>query len=123
MSKKILPKTIGILTKPHRSTEVRQLLTPLLPWLAGKGLSVMLDREAILSMGPSPLSVFDREEIARSADLLIVLGGDGTILSAARIATKRQIPILGINLGTLGFLAEVPKEETFLVLDSVISGH
>jgi NAD+ kinase len=83
----------------------------------------MLDREAILSMGPSPLSVFDREEIARSADLLIVLGGDGTILSAARIATQRQIPILGINLGTLGFLAEVPKEETFLVLDSVISGH
>ena len=123
MSKKILPKTIGILTKPHRSTEVRQLLTPLLPWLAGKGLSVMLDREAILSMGPSPLSVFDREEIARSADLLIVLGGDGTILSAARISTQRQIPILGINLGTLGFLAEVPKEETFLVLDSVISGH
>ncbi len=123
MSKKILLKTIGILTKPHRSSEVRQLLLPLLPWLDAKNLTVMLDREAILSLGDTSQKTFDREAIAASADLLVVLGGDGTLLSAARLATSRQIPILGINLGTLGFLAEVPKEETFQVLESVISGR
>ncbi len=115
--------TVGILTKPHRSSEVRSLLSSLIPWFEHRQLRVMMDREAILSIGDGPWKTYDREEIAAKADLVIVLGGDGTILSAARLMTLTGKPILGINLGTLGFLAEVPKEETFRVLESVMEGH
>ncbi len=82
-----------------------------------------MDREAILSLGDGAWKTYDREEIAARTDLVIVLGGDGTILSAARLMSTSETPILGVNLGTLGFLAEVPKEETFRVLESVVEGH
>jgi NAD+ kinase len=115
--------TIGILTKPHRSSEVRQLLADLLPWFKERKIIALMDREATLSLGNGPWETYDRETIAKRADLVIVLGGDGTILSAARLMVSSDIPILGVNLGTLGFLAEVPREETFRVLESVLQGY
>jgi NAD+ kinase len=115
--------TIGILTKPHRSSEVRSLLTKLLPWFTERKMNVLMDKEATFSLSDGPWETFDRESIARKADLVIVLGGDGTLLSAARLMVSTETPILGVNLGTLGFLAEVPKEETFRVLESVVQGY
>ena len=123
MPQKLSLHSIGILTKPHRSAEVRHLLSALLPWFENRNLRVMMDREAILSLGDGAWKTYDREEIAAKTDLVIVLGGDGTLLSAARLMTATGTPILGVNLGTLGFLAEVPKEETFRVLESVVEGH
>lgn len=82
-----------------------------------------MDREATFSLGDGPWETYDRETIAHRADLAVVLGGDGTILAAARLLVATETPILGINLGTLGFLAEVPRQETFRVLESVIQGH
>ena len=123
MPQKFSLHSIGILTKPHRSAEVRHLLSALLPWFENRNLRVMMDREAILSLGDGAWKTYDREEIAAKTDLVIVLGGDGTLLSAARLMTATGTPILGVNLGTLGFLAEVPKEETFRVLESVVEGH
>ena len=63
------------------------------------------------------------ERLAEQAELLIVLGGDGTLIHAARLARGRKVPILGVNLGTLGFLTEVPHQELFPTLDEVLAGR
>jgi NAD+ kinase len=62
-------------------------------------------------------------ELAARADLVIVLGGDGTFIHAARLVAGRPVPILGINLGSLGFLTEVPRREAFAALDDVLAGR
>ena len=68
-----------------------------------------------------PASDDDRAMVA-SADLVIVLGGDGTLIHAARLLAGRQVPILGVNLGSLGFMTEIPQAEMFGALDQVIAG-
>ncbi len=69
-----------------------------------------------------PADCSDEEVVAR-ADLLVVLGGDGTLLHGARLLGGRAIPILGVNLGSLGFMTEIPAQEFFTTLDDVLSGH
>ncbi|MCY1021171.1 NAD(+)/NADH kinase [Pyxidicoccus sp. MSG2] len=66
--------------------------------------------------------VEDRE-LAAQADLVVVLGGDGTLIYAARMLGGRGVPILGVNLGSLGFMTEVPVEELFTTLDGVLTGR
>ena len=62
-------------------------------------------------------------QLAARADLVIVLGGDGTFIHAARLAAGRPVPILGINLGSLGFMTEISSRETFAALDEVLAGR
>ena len=63
------------------------------------------------------------EEMAGKADLVIVLGGDGTFIHAARLVAGRPVPILGINLGSLGFMTEIPSRDAFTALDEVLAGR
>ncbi|RPH68666.1 MAG: NAD(+) kinase [Myxococcaceae bacterium] len=63
------------------------------------------------------------EEIARRAELILVLGGDGTLIHAARTVRGRSVPILGVNLGSLGFLTEVPRSDVFARLAEVLAGR
>jgi len=70
------------------------------------------------------LEVLEEEgEVARRADLVLVLGGDGTLIHAARILDGRPAPILGVNMGNLGFLTEVPQAELYQALEHVLSGN
>ena len=64
----------------------------------------------------------DESEVARRADLVLVLGGDGTLIHAARILDGRSAPILGVNMGSLGFLTEVPQAELYQAVEHVLSG-
>ncbi|WP_224243614.1 NAD(+)/NADH kinase [Hyalangium gracile] len=62
-------------------------------------------------------------ELAQKADLVVVLGGDGTLIYTARLLAGRDVPILGVNLGSLGFMTEVPVDELFTTLDEVLAGR
>ena len=86
--------------------------------LRRRGLKVLLDAEGGLDGAP----VLDKDRLAREADLIVVLGGDGTLLSIARRAGAR-VPILGVNLGELGFLTEVVEAEAMPMLARVLAGR
>lgn len=83
-------------------------------------LTVLGDRTLAHALGWP--RVEDRELAARS-DLVVVLGGDGTLIYAARLLAGRNVPILGVNLGSLGFMTEIPVEELFATLNEVLAGR
>ena len=118
MKKRAPIKSVGLCLKPG-SAEAGDVARTLDGWLAERGVEVWIDREAAHWLGREGR---EREEITAAVDVLIVLGGDGTLLAAAREAGTRAVPILGVNLGTLGFLAEVAPEEQFEVLERVLAG-
>lgn len=83
-------------------------------------LELLAEPELAAATGWSALS---EEEMSRRAELILVLGGDGTLIHAARMVRGRAVPILAVNLGSLGFLTEVPRSELFARLPEVISGR
>jgi NAD+ kinase len=112
-------QTVGVCLKPSQP-QAAETIRQLVEWLAERGIETRLDAEAARQAGrPAEETV----RLGAEVDLLISLGGDGTLLAVARAAGRRRIPILGINLGTLGFLTEVNVEEMFPVLESVLEGN
>ena len=105
-SKTSSSKTVAIVSKPNKP-EVAQIVPGLKEWLSGHGYSYIVDPEtAPFAVGAE---VLPRVEMAsRKLEFVIVLGGDGTLLSAARAVAPAGIPIVGVNLGALGFLTEIP---------------
>jgi NAD+ kinase len=111
-------KSIGIICKLNRK-EPRDILQHLLPWLQQKGCEVFIDIETASLMG---IRGYERVEIPSLVEAVLVLGGDGTMLSVNRLVAGKGIPVLGINLGSLGFLAEVNKENIYSALEKMLSG-
>jgi len=109
---------IGILTKP-KFPNMKSTLTQLVAWLREHGKDVVLDPKAAALVGKPALR--DKGRIADKADMVLVLGGDGTMLNAARLVEKRSVPILGINMGGLGFLTEVGGEHLYQTLERVFA--
>jgi NAD+ kinase len=114
-------KVAAIISRPARP-EVARTVPELLAWLQAHGYEVIVDPEtAKYSNG--------QEEVARSQmsarplDLVIVLGGDGTLLSAVRDTAAADAPLLGVNLGSLGFLTDVPLSSLFSMLDQIARGR
>jgi NAD+ kinase len=114
-------KTVAIVSKPDRP-ELSQVLPALEKWLEQRNYAVVMDRESAAYFSGS--TVVARSELAtRSPYLALVLGGDGTLLSAARAVAKAGTLILGVNLGTLGFLTEVSLADLYPALDAVGKGE
>jgi NAD+ kinase len=109
---------IGIVVKPNKP-EAEPVLQRLVAWLRERGRQVMLDQEAV-AIFPGAADSLPRTEVVGWSDLVIVLGGDGTILSVARLMGAREVPILGVNLGGLGFLTEITLDEVIPTLEAVL---
>ncbi|MGC1415355.1 MAG: NAD(+)/NADH kinase [Candidatus Acidiferrum sp.] len=114
-------KTIGVISRPRRAN-LSTVVPPLIQWLESRGLTVLYDEETASAL-PNPSNAETREHIADQADILLVLGGDGTLLAAARVAAARCIPILPINLGSLGFLTSFTVEELYPALEETLAGR
>jgi NAD+ kinase len=114
-------KTVAIISKPQRP-ELREALPALEKWLQQRNYAVVVDRESAAYFSAS--DAMPRSELAtRSPDLALVLGGDGTLLSAARAVAKVGTLILGVNLGTLGFMTEVPLADLYTAMDAIEKGR
>ena len=109
---------IGILTKPQ-FPDIRPLLDELLDWLGRRQKTALIGSSSgeYFHEGAQPID----EQIAAEADLVLVLGGDGTMLRAARLVEERSVPILGVNLGGLGFLTESTVEAMYESLEKVFA--
>jgi NAD+ kinase len=111
---------VGFVIKAH-APEVKKILADLVAYFDGKRIVCVLEEVAAEKLGlPGGVK---REAIHEEVDLIIVLGGDGTLLSIAHMAAQKNIPVVGVNLGALGFLTEVPLNEMFLTLDSYLEGN
>ena len=113
-------KRIGIIPKRNKK-EALDTIAVLTPWLAERGIEPVIDNETAQQLGQT--SPIYREEIAKHSDMLIILGGDGTLLYGARIVGESQVPIFGVNLGSLGFLTEISLPELYTSLEKVIAGN
>jgi NAD+ kinase len=100
-------------------------LDRLVAWLDGRGITAVFETETASLAGTRPATrTWSRDDLPNHVDLIIVLGGDGTLLSmATRIArTSHDVPMLGVNFGSLGFLTETRIDELYPTLDSVLAG-
>ena len=111
--------TVGLCMKPA-SRQAGEAVRALAQRLAQRGVAVLADGDAAQVLGRNGES---REKLAAQADLIVVFGGDGTLLAVAREIGSASVPILGVNLGQLGFLAEVAPEEQQGALEHVLSGR
>lgn len=112
---------IGIITKPQAETAMQTLQT-LCDFLHQKNYEVWLDPSVPDSIKHYNFKKVSREKIAEQCDLAIVVGGDGTILNAVRSLSHTKVPLLGVNVGRLGFLADISPEEMETSLDEILAG-
>jgi len=113
-------KRAGLVIKPH-APDIKNILQELIRYLEKRGIVCVLEELASekLKRGKG----IRREDLPGKVDLVVVLGGDGTLLSIAHQAAQKDVPVLGVNLGSLGFLTEVPLNEMFFTLDSFFEGN
>lgn len=115
-----MPK-VAIISKPQKR-ELRQILLDLVGWLQRHGFDPLLDPDTANYLD-QPAGACERKDMpAQSPVVVIALGGDGTLLSAARAFAQTDTPILGINLGWLGFLTEIPLAEMYDALEAWLNG-
>jgi NAD+ kinase len=113
-------KRVGLYAKKHHPNAVG-FGRDVMEWLAARGVEVLLEEDLARSLGV--IRDYVDNDIPERAELIIVLGGDGTLISVARHVGARMKPILGVNLGSLGFLTEITREETFSTLERVMAGN
>jgi NAD+ kinase len=113
-------KRVGFVIKPH-APQVDKILVELIQYFETKSIKCLL--EDVAAMKFQRKDGVPRENIPEQVDLVIVIGGDGTLLSVAHLAAQKNVPGMGVNLGGLGFLTEVPLDEMALTLDSFLGGN
>ena len=113
-------KRIGIIVK----SGVKEALAgagKLSTWLSKRGIEPVMEKSVARALGRR--KGYERGKIPHLIDLMVVLGGDGTMLSAARLVKGRKVPILGVNIGGLGFLTAVSMNELMTVMPKILSGE
>jgi NAD+ kinase len=110
---------IGIICKGGIPKPV-EILKELLPWLRQKGCETFVDTETASTLN---IDGFPRSEIPSLSEIIIVLGGDGTMLSTCRLVADKGVPVVGINIGGLGFITEVQLDKLYETMEKVLSGE
>ncbi len=110
-------RTVGLVAK-YQERKAAQMVRWLIPWLKKRGKKVCVEN-GLARAGAQSCS---KKEMALKADLIISLGGDGTLLNIAPLVERPEVPILGVNLGALGFITEVAVDELESVLSKTLSG-
>jgi NAD+ kinase len=112
---------VGIFAKVDRP-EAREVVPRLAEWLTGRGRQVLLEKETA-ELIEQPRTAIRKSDLPGQVDLIIVLGGDGTLLSMARLVGDLGVPLLGVNLGGLGFLTATTQEDLFPTLEALFRGE
>ena len=119
-------KRIGVIVKPHQP-DALETLCRLTRWLNERQITLVgppsIARERIEHETGCAVQVVKEELLPQQVDLILVLGGDGTMIATARMIGDSQVPVMGVNYGGLGYLAEFPLEELFPALDSILAGQ
>jgi len=110
-------RTVGLVAKYHEP-KAAQMVRWLIPWLKKRGIKVLVENGVVRGAAHS----CNKKEMAARADLIISLGGDGTLLNIAPLVERPEVPILGVNLGGLGFITEVAVDELEAVLSKTMDG-
>jgi NAD+ kinase len=111
----------GILANPNL-VNFEKVKKTLVKFLINKKSSVLIE-DFFAKKGDRSVSYISRENVIRKSDVLIVLGGDGTLLHIAEAASKNKKPVIGINLGNLGFLTEAPVGELKELLEEFFQNN
>jgi NAD+ kinase len=111
------------LTGKYRDPRVGDSMLILARHLVSSGVRVVLDPDVKLDFGATPVEPLDEAELGGAADLVVAIGGDGTMLYATRLVAGRGVPLLGINRGRLGFLADITPGEMLRRVDEVLAGE
>jgi len=119
-------KRIGVVVKPHQP-DALDTLCRLTEWLHQKDIKLVghaeIAHEQIERQTGCAVEIVPDDQLAPSVDLSLLLGGDGTMIATARMIADADVPVMGVNYGGLGYLAEFPIEELFAALDSILSGQ
>ncbi|HXD33458.1 MAG TPA: NAD(+)/NADH kinase [Pyrinomonadaceae bacterium] len=117
-------KRVGIVVKPHQPDALKTLCG-IVEWLSQRGIELVggpeIERERIEHETGCAVNVVETEKIPEVVDLMLVLGGDGTMIATARMLGDREVPVLGVNYGGLGYLAEFRIEELYVALESILA--
>jgi len=118
-------KRIGVVVKPHQP-DALQTLCRLTEWLSQRDIKLVggpeIEREPIEHQTGCAIESVKEEALAKTVDLMLVLGGDGTMIATARMLGDIEVPVMGVNYGGLGYLAEFPLEELFSALEAILAG-
>jgi len=119
-------KSIGIVLKPNQPDALKTMCE-LATWLTERDISLVggpeIERDRIQQKTGCAVEQIEPERLAASVDLVLVLGGDGTMIAAARMMSETEVPVLGVNYGGLGYLAEFRIEELYTALESILAGN
>jgi NAD+ kinase len=114
-------KRVGLVAKPD-AVEAQRVVLTLLDWLGARGLNVVLEKETAGLAPVASVASASKSDLPGQVDALIVLGGDGTLLSMARAVGDLGVPLLGINLGGLGFLTATTLDELLPAMEALLAG-
>jgi NAD+ kinase len=119
-------KRVGMVVKPHQP-EALKTICGVVKWLNERGITLVggpeLERERVEHETGCAVEASETEKLADSVDLMLVLGGDGTMIATARMLGDTEVPVLGVNYGGLGYLAEFRIEELYTALESILEGN
>lgn len=119
-------KRIGIVLKPHQPDALKTICE-LVKWLDERSIALVggpeIERDRIEHETGCAVSEVESDDLAANVDLILVLGGDGTMIATSRMLGDREVPVMGVNYGGLGYLAEFRIEELYSGLESLLSGN